>query len=96
MGEQLFQNIRTADGRVWNILIYDYFTVEMYPNRQYVAYTFGESNEGYPKAYISVVTMVGDGDSFNFEPITDQTENNIVREAFINLEKLKLSNLNVE
>ena len=79
-----FLTVKTADGRDWQILVLDTFTVDEYPNKNYIAYTFGEQESAETiKSYISVLNETEN--YFSLDSITDQEEMSIVKEAYENL-----------
>ncbi len=76
--------VKTADGRDWQIFVLDTFQVDEYPNKEYVAYTFGEfENNDNIKSYISILNETEN--YFSLESMTDEDEVKIVEEAYKNL-----------
>ena len=76
--------VKTADGRDWQIFVLDTFKVDEYPNKEYVAYTFGEfENNDNIKSYISVLNETEN--YFSLESMADEDEVKIVEEAYKNL-----------
>lgn len=77
--------IENENGQKVQIKILDFFAVDEYPNRQYVAYVFVDGNENKQLTnddiYISVITVKGN--NINFEAITDKNEIAVLKEAFI-------------
>lgn len=76
--------VTTQDGQVVEISVIDVFTVDDFPSKEYIAYTFGENNNNEMiKSYISI--LIENDDSFRIEAITDKKEWEIVQESFKNL-----------
>ena len=73
--------VKTADGRDWRIFVLDTFTVDAYPNKEYVSYTFGEfENNDDIKSYISVLNETEN--YFSLESMENEEEKKIVEEAY--------------
>lgn len=76
--------VKSADGRDWQILVLDTFKVYDYPEKEYVAYTFGEeAGPDTMKSYISVLNETPE--YFSLDAMTDSEENMIVKEAYLNM-----------
>ncbi len=79
-----FITVRTADGRDWQILVLDTFSVDEYPNKNYIAYTFGE--EESPETIKSYISVLNENDAyFTLEAMADEEEIETVREAYQNM-----------
>ena len=76
--------VKTADGRDWQIMVIDTFSVDEFPNKNYIVYTFGEQeNPGTIKSYISVLNETDN--YFALEAIADENEKTIIKEAYQNM-----------
>ena len=75
--------VKTIDGKDWHIYVLDVFKVDAFPEKEYIAYTFGEYENGDDvRSYISVLN---DGEKFFcLEQFDDEEEENIVRTAYQN------------
>ncbi len=79
-----FLTVKTADGKDWQILVLDTFTVDEYPNKNYIVYTFGEQES--PETIKSYISVLNESDSyFTLEAMADEEEKDIVREAYQNM-----------
>lgn len=79
-----FLIVKTADGKEWQIMVLDTFSVDLYPKKEYIAYTFGEEvDNDNIKSYISILNE--NDDYFTLEEITNSDEQNIVKEAYTNM-----------
>lgn len=79
-----FLTVRTADGKDWQLLVLDTFTVEEYPDKNYIAYTFGEQESSETiKSYISILNETDN--YFTLESIPNEEEKEIVSEAYKNM-----------
>jgi len=75
---------KTADGRDWPIYVLDIFQVDYYPNKEYIAYTFGENvDENSIKSYISILNE--NENYISLDSITNNDELKIVEEAYQNM-----------
>ena len=82
MGKVL--NVLNSNGESIEINVLDTFTVDEYPNRQYIAYTLDEkTDDGYIKVYMSILS--GNETAYRLDRITDKEELEIVEEAFENM-----------
>ena len=72
--EENVLNVSTNDGNNYQIKVIKIFDLESYPNRVYIAYTFGEyvSNEEV-QSYISIINEMDDG-TISLEAIIDKEE----------------------
>ena len=67
-------NVNTSDGNNYEIKVIKIFTLESYPNRIYIAYTFGEYvSDEEVQSYISVINEMDDG-AISLESILDKNE----------------------
>ncbi len=79
-----FLTVRTADGKDWHILVIDTFSVDEFPNKNYIVYTFGE--EASPDEYKSYISILNETDAyFTLEAMGSQEEQAIVKEAYQNM-----------
>ena len=79
-----FLTVRTADGKDWHIQVIDTFSVDEYPNKNYIVYTFGE--EDGPDMIKSYISVLNETDAyFTLEAMADKEEQEIVREAYQNM-----------
>lgn len=82
MGNELV--ISGENGIKYTIKVIDIFTVEEYPNKEYIAYTFEEAiDEENIKAYISILKE--NETDFSLYGISDKEEWEIVKNAFYNM-----------
>ena len=79
-----YLNVKTADGKDWQIYVLDFFKVDEYPDKEYVAYTFGEP-EAYDttKSYISV--LCENDNYFTLEAMSSFKESEDVKKAYENM-----------
>ena len=69
------------NGLKYSIKVIDIFTVDEYPNKEYIAYTFEEPiDEENIKAYISILKE--NETDFSLYGISDKEEWNVVKSAF--------------
>ena len=79
-----FLTVKTADGKEWQIMVLDTFSVDEYPHRNYIIYTLGEQeNPNNIKSYISVLNETDN--YFSLVSISNEDEREIVKEAYKNM-----------
>lgn len=72
-------NVTTNDGKLYQIYVIKTFAIDQYPNKEYIAYTFGEEKNDMVKSYASVMNSTNG--KIILEAITDRDEWNMVQEG---------------
>ncbi len=75
--------VKTADGRDWQIMVIDTFTVDEYPDKNYIVYTFGE--QGSPDTIKSYISVLNENDNYFSLNSMSEEEQTIVNEAYKNM-----------
>ena len=86
--------VTTTDGNLYKIYVIEMFKLAAYPNREYIAYTFGQTNEDMVESYVSIINETND--SYSLEAITDKAEWNEVQEGLKELLMKKVGEVNNE
>ncbi len=77
-------SVKAPNNEDIEISVVDTFTVEEYPNKQYIAYTlYEDAGEGLIKVYIS--SLSENEESYRLDEVKDEEELEIVNEAFKNM-----------
>ena len=78
-----FIEVVTEDGRKFKAEVIDIFSVDAYPDKDYIIYSFGEEvSADEEKVYVSIVEKIDD--QYRLLEISDPTEWSIVQEAIAN------------
>lgn len=78
-----FLDVISEDGKNIKAEVIDIFSVEEYPDKDYIIYSFGEdAGNDAEKVYVSIIKDVND--EFRLLGIDDSTEWSIVQEAIAN------------
>ena len=80
-------DVITSDGNNYQIYFIKTFQLDSYPNKKYIAYTFGEEIDEMVKSYVSIINE--ENEQIRLEAITDKEEWNDVKEG---LKELLLDN----
>lgn len=70
-------DVITSDGNSYQIKIIKTFQLDSYPNKKYIAYTFGEEQNDTLKSYISIINE--QEEVIRLEAIIDKEEWNDVK-----------------
>ena len=78
-----FIEVVTEDGKKYKAEVIDIFSVDEYPDKDYIIYSFGEKvSEEDEKVYVSIIE--NKNDEYNLVGISDPTEWKVVQEAIAN------------
>lgn len=72
-------DVITSDGNNYQIKIIKTFQLESFPNKKYIAYTFGEEIDDMVKSYVSIINE--ENEQIRLEAITDKDEWSQVQEG---------------
>ncbi|MBR2245934.1 MAG: DUF1292 domain-containing protein [Bacilli bacterium] len=77
-----FIEVTTEDGKKHNAEVIQIFNVDLYPNKDYIMYSFGEKLGDQEKVYISILEEIND--TYNLKGISDPREWAIVQDTINN------------
>ena len=79
-------NAQLEDGRNVKIEVINTFTLEQYPNKEYILYSLGEAiDDDNERVYVSILRE--ESDSFHLDSINDDVEWADVQNAINNFEQ---------